>query len=93
MSVLAALAFQLAGQRARMRRFQERGILALKFAFVLLGGILLFGFPIPLFRVLVPFCWLLMVPPAGVQPRQAAARVAGGLIGAVMSLYPFPVAG
>jgi hypothetical protein len=92
-SVLAALAFRLAGQRPRMRRFHERGILALKFAFVLLGGILFFGGPKPLFRVLVPFCWLLMVPPAGVQPRQAAARVAGGLIGAMMSLYPFPVAG
>ena len=91
-SVLAALTFQLAGQRPRMRRFHERGILVLKFAFVLLG-FLLFLFPGPRFEVLVPFCWLLMVPPAGVQPRQAAARVAGGLIGAVMSLYPFPVAG
>jgi hypothetical protein len=91
-SVLAAWAFRLAGQRPRMRLFHERGILVLKFAFVL-SGFLLFLFPGPLFRVLVPFCWLLMVPPAGVLPRQATARVAGGLIGAVMSLYPFPVAG
>jgi hypothetical protein len=91
-SVLAALAFPLAGQRPRMRRFHERGILVLKLAFVLLG-FLLFFFPGLLFRVLVPFCWLLMVPPAGVLPRQTTARVAGGLIGAVMSLYPFPVAG
>jgi hypothetical protein len=91
-SVLAALAFRLTGQRPRMRRFHERGILALKFAFVLFG-IQLFLSPDLLFQVLVPFCWLLMVPPAGGQPRQAAARVAGSLIGAVMSLYPFPVAG
>jgi hypothetical protein len=91
-SALAALAFCMSGSRPDMHRNRDLSIGALKIAFVLVG-IVLFFFPFLIFRTLVPFCWLIMVPPAGIQSRHATARTVAGLIGAMMSLYPFPVAG
>jgi hypothetical protein len=91
-SVIAAILFHMTKARPTLRRHRRLGILILKSAFVLLG-LVLFSSPTSLFLTLVPFSWLLMAPPSGVQQRHQTARGAAGLIGAMMSLYPFPVAG
>jgi hypothetical protein len=100
-SILTALAYRMSGSRPRMRDYRDLGVLALKSGFVLLGVVLLHperlgrgvsASPSAVFPILVPFCWLLMVP-AGSQGQRVLARGAAGLIGAIMSLYPFPVAG
>jgi hypothetical protein len=100
-SILTALAYRMSGSRPHMRDYRDLGILALKSGFVLLGVVLLhperlalgvYASPSTVFRILVPFCWLLMVP-IGIQRQHVLARGVAGLIGAIMSLYPFPVAG
>ena len=90
-SVLAACAYYVSGSRPHMQCYRNLGVLGLKSGFVILGGIMVFLSPPKMFLTLVPFCWLLMVPPAGMQRQHTIARGVAGLIGAVMSLYPFPV--
>jgi hypothetical protein len=46
-----------------------------------------------LFMLVMPFAWLVIVPPRGVTWPMPIARGASGLIGSAMVLYPFPVAG
>jgi hypothetical protein len=46
-----------------------------------------------MFRVLVPFSWLIMVVPRSTTSHVAVLRAYVGLLGAVLSFYPFPVAG
>ena len=90
-SVLAACAYYVSGSRPHMQDYRNLGVFGLKSGFVILGGIMLVLSPPKMFLTLVPFCWLLMVPPAGTQRQHTIARGVAGLIGAVMSLYPFPV--
>ena len=93
-SVLASLAYRASGSWSRMQCYCDIGVVTLKSGFVLLGvSMLLFASPEQVFQILVPFCWLLVVQPAGIRPQHAVGRGVAGLIGAILSLYPFPVAG
>jgi hypothetical protein len=76
-----------------MRDYRNLGILALKCWFVTLGVFSIPCAPSLVFPMLTPFCWLVIVPQAGDQKIHAVGRGMVGVIGAVMSLYPFPVAG
>jgi hypothetical protein len=91
-SALAAVAYRASASQPHLQRYRDQGVLALKWGFVLVGGVL-FVAPGELFLILVPFCWLLMVQPAGIPRPHAIERGVAGLVGAIMSLYPFPVAG
>jgi hypothetical protein len=88
-SLLAALAYVIARSRQRRIAFP---IAILKFGFVL-TALASFGSPQWAYLLLVPFCWLFSVQPAGLPQPYAVARWMASLIGGVMSLYPFPVAG
>ena len=91
-SACAAVAYRMTAHQPGLARFRALGIAALKSGCVV-AGLALLAWPGQPFRVLVPFCWLLMVPPPGLPPRDTMARSAAGLVGATMSLYAFPVAG
>jgi hypothetical protein len=92
-SALAAVAYRASGSSPFMEEYRSRGILALKCWFVLLGVFSIPSAPSLVFPMLTPLCWLVVVPPTGDQKIHAVGRGMGGIIGAVMSLYPFPVAG
>lgn len=92
-SALTAVAYFASGSRPFMREYRHLGILALKCMFVLLGVYSIFYAEAQVFPLLTPFCWLLIVPPPGNRQLHPIARGMTGLIGAIMSLYPFPVAG
>jgi hypothetical protein len=93
-SVLAALAYGASGSWSRMQSYRDMGVVTLKSGFVLLGApLLLFASPEQVFQILVPFCWLFMVQPAEIRQQHAIGRGVASLIGAILSLYPFPVAG
>ena len=91
-SLVTALAYCISRSSTRLRSYGDLGGAVLKLGFVIVAVTLL-GHPGMAFRLLVPFCWLLAVPPAGLPWRHAMARGMVSLIGATMSLYPFPVAG
>lgn len=97
LSLLAACGSVAAGQRAQLHGYRDAGILILKCEFIVAGTMLL-ALPAQAFCVLGPFCWLVMVQPATAD-RSAPARQmsfgrrATGMVGALMLLYPFPVAG
>ncbi len=98
LSLLAACACVAAGRQPRLQGRRDTGILILKSGFVVLGAMMLVASPNQVFRLLVPFCWLVMAQPAIVHqeapPQQPfLGRRAVGMVGALMSLYPFPVAG
>jgi hypothetical protein len=88
-SALTALAYFTSGSRP----FMQMGILALKCLFVLLGVFSILHAQMQVFPMLTPFSWLLIVAPAGNQRLHPVGRGIAGLIGSIMSLYPFPVAG
>lgn len=93
-SVLAAVAYRASESWSRMQDYRNISVVTLKSGFVLLGvQMLLFSSEEQVFRILVPFCWLLMVQPAGIRQQHAFGRGVASLIGAILSLYPFPVAG
>jgi hypothetical protein len=93
-SVLAALAYCASGSWPRMQWYRDMGVVTFKLGFVLVGVLLLlFAWPGQVFQVLLPFCWLLLVQPAGICQQHPIGRGAATLIGAILSLYPFPVAG
>lgn len=92
-STLTAVTYFASGSRPAMREYRNLGILVLKCMFVLLGVCSLMDAQAQVFPLLTPFCWLLIVPPPGNQQLHPIARGMAGLIGAIMSLYPFPVAG
>ncbi len=91
-SVVTAVTYYVCISRPHLHYYLDPGIVILKSGFVLLGIVLLHSPPLE-FQVLVPFCWLLMVQHPGTEPPHVVSRGAGGLVGAAMSLYPFPVAG
>jgi hypothetical protein len=94
MSVLAALAYCASGSWSRLQGYRALGVVTLKSGFVLVALLLLlFASPEQVFKLLVPFCWLLMVQPKGIHRQLPMGRGMAGLIGATLSLYPFPVAG
>lgn len=92
-SALAAAAYSASGSRPLMQAHRRLGILVLKCMFVTVGAISMMCAQHQVFPILTPFCWLLIVPPAGDQQIHPVGRSVAGLIGAIMSLYPFPVAG
>lgn len=97
LSLLAACAYVATGRQPRLQGRRDTGILMLKSGFTVLGAVMLAA-PDQVFRLLVPFCWLIMAQPAMVhqgapQPQPSLGRRAAGMVGALMSLYPFPVAG
>ncbi len=92
LAVSAALLFRFGGRWVRDDRLIGGCVLAAKAGFVLLAADKFFETQNE-FRGLVPFCWLLMVCPAGTPAATATLREFAGLLGAVLSLYPFPVAG
>ena len=97
LSMLAACACVAAGRRPRLQGRRDTSILVLKLGFVVLGTVMLVASPDQVFRLLVPFCWLVMAQPAVIHkeapPLPLLGRRAVGMVGALMSLYPFPVAG
>jgi hypothetical protein len=93
-SFLAAVAYRASELWSPMREYRNIGVVALKSGFVLLGvQMLLFSSEEEVLRILVPFSWLLMVPPAQIRQRQAFVRSVASLVSAILSLYPFPVFG
>lgn len=92
-SVFAAAAYSATPSRPSLQDYRRLGLQVLKFWFVVLGIFSIAFEPSRIFPILTPFCWLVMIPPAGDQRLHPIARGAAGLIGAIMSLYPFPVAG
>jgi hypothetical protein len=93
-SVLTALAYCASGSWSRMQRYRDLGVITVKLGFVLLALLLLlFASPEQVFKLLVPFCWLSMVQPKGIRQQHPIGRRVAGLLGAILSLYPFPVAG
>jgi hypothetical protein len=87
-SVLAALAYCTSGSWSRIQSYRDMGVVTLKSGYVLLGvPLLLFAAPERVFKILVPFCWLLMVQPTGIRPPLAIGRGAASLIGAILSLF------
>ena len=61
---------------------------------VFLGAALLIGSDPPTFYVaLVPFAWIIILPPPGCNAAIAAARALAGVLAATMCLYPYPAAG
>lgn len=92
-SALTAVAYFASGLRPFMREYRSLGILALKCIFVMLGVFSILLAPAQVFPMLTPFCWLLIVPPPGNQQLHPVGRSMAGVIGSIMSLYPFPVAG
>ena len=92
-SAIAAVAYRLSRSRPELRGYGDKAALILKAA-VVIAGIVLLLFPVEwFFVILTPFCWLLLVPPRGTREIQTTARGMVGMVGAIMSLYPFPVAG
>ena len=93
-SLLTALAYRASGSWSRIQGYRKIAAVALKSGFVLVGVLLLlFAPPEQVFRILVPFCWLLMVQPTETPAPHAIGRGVASLIFAILSLYPFPVAG
>ena len=97
LSLLAACAYVAAGRRPWLQGHRDTGIFIFKSGFVVLGAVML-AYPGQVFRLLVPFCWLIMAQPVMVYqkafpPQPSLGRHAVGMVGALMSLYPFPVAG
>jgi hypothetical protein len=93
-SLVAALAYCASGSWSRVQGYRDLSVVALKLGFVLFAvPLLLFASPERVFKLLVPFCWLLMVQPKTIGERYPIGRGVAGLIGATLSLYPFPVAG
>ena len=93
-SVGAALLWRFAAARPKLQDHRELGLLVLRCAYVVAaaGAFPLFD-PMLLFSIVLPFSWVIMLPPPGVREPSLVARRAAGLIAAVMSLYSFPVAG
>jgi hypothetical protein len=92
-SALTAVAYFVSASWPFVREYRNVGILALKCIFVMLGAFSILYAQGQVFPMLTPFCWLLIVPPPGDQQLHPVGRGMAGLIGAIMSLYPFPVAG
>ena len=92
LAVSAALLYRFGVSRSGGYRLVESGVLVAKAGFILLAADKFFE-PQNAFRGLVPFCWLLMICPTATPAAARIVRGFAGLLGAVFSLYPFPVAG
>ncbi len=86
-----ALLHRLALARPPWEEARNLVVLALKTGFVAMAVFALVRPDLGL-RALVPFCWLVALPPAAGAPLPLT-RAAIALLGAVMALYAFPVAG
>jgi hypothetical protein len=94
LSLVAAGAYCLGITRPEHSRRLDLAVAALKSLFVAAGlWLFLRHHGVDMFRLLVPFCWLLLAPPETAANPYRIARSAAALIGATMSLYAFPVAG
>jgi hypothetical protein len=93
-SVGAALLCRFAATRPELQNHQEIGVLILRCGYVTAAAVALTLYdPMLEFRIVLPFFWLIMLPPSGVRETSPVARRAAGLIAALMSLYAFPVEG
>lgn len=92
LSAIAAALYVWSGSRPMAARYRTLGIIALKSGYILVG-LSLSRYPGPVFSALVPFCWLIMVPPAASAPNVPVMRSLAGVVAATLSLYPFPVGG
>ena len=94
MSVLAALAYCTSGSWSCLQGYRDFSVVTLRSGFVVVALLLLlFASPEHVFKLLVPFCWLLMVQPKRIRRQLSIGRAMASLVGATLSLYPFPVAG
>jgi hypothetical protein len=94
LSLVAAGAYCLGVTRPGLSRRLDLAVAALKSLFVATGlWFFLRHDVLDLFRLLVPFCWLLLARPETAANPYRIARSAAALIGVTMSLYAFPVAG
>ena len=91
-AILAVVALGTVG-RPRWRDWHETGVTLLKTGIVLSGFVLMVFAPGQPLRLVTPFCWLLMLAPPAARPSEQLARGIAGMMGALMSLYAFPVAG
>jgi hypothetical protein len=93
-SVGAALLWRVAASRPELQDQREVGLLVLRCAYVVAaaGALALFDRML-FFSIVLPFFWVIMLPPASVREPLPVTRRAAGLIAAVMSLYAFPVEG
>jgi hypothetical protein len=91
-SAVCGLGYALSAQRRVAVEPARNGIMLLKLSVGLLGCLPLMTSQLR-FELIMPFAWLVMIPPRGVVHPLPVARGAAGLIGSAMVLYPFPVAG
>lgn len=92
-SGLAALVYRFSRSRPAAQGYVDPATLLLK-GLVVSADTVLLMFPVQLFFAMVtPFCWLLLVPAPNKPNSQIFGRGMLALVGAAMSLYPFPVAG
>jgi hypothetical protein len=103
-SLLIAIVYVFADARPATRETARRGLLWLKLAisataiafvsYMALTWVPIKSVPGVLFQYLLPFCWLVLVPPQA-PGRQSTLAVRGGigLLSAFMIMYAFPVGG
>jgi hypothetical protein len=91
-SLMIAVSYYVTASWPEMRLTRDLGLIALRFVYVSLGLALMFSLARPL-KILTPLCWLIMLPPATSPGQYIFGRSVLGLLGAVFSLYAFPVAG
>jgi hypothetical protein len=93
-SAAAALLWRFAATRPDFRDSRELGLLLLRCAYVTIATAAIVFFDRMLeISIVLPFSWVIMLPPTGVRENSPAARSVAGLIAAMMSLYAFPVEG
>jgi hypothetical protein len=101
-AVATAVGYVFFSARSATRDLAQRAVLWLKLSVGLAGIAVVIYFAlyrVPwlarefLFKVLMPFCWLLIVPPVMGRTGVPVVRGGIGLLAALMVLYPFPVSG
>jgi hypothetical protein len=92
-SVAVALLVRMTAVRPELREQRELWLLILRCGYVVAWATAACFGPLLEFSIVLPFTWLIMLPPPGVNQAHPVARNAAGLIAAMLSLYAFPVAG
>jgi hypothetical protein len=71
---------------------RDLGLVVFRLVYVSLGLAFMFTLVRPI-QILTPFCWIIMIPPPTSARQHMFGRSVLGLLGAVLSLYAFPIAG
>jgi len=91
-SVGAALLWRIAAARPELRDQRELGLLVVRCAYaVASAAAAALSDPLLQFSIVLPFSWVIMLPPAQILEPSPLARRAAGLTAVMMSLYAFPV--